>query len=98
MALTTYYTAVSNELLPELRSGERMPAALRLKREVGPIVSPSPCSGMTLVEFEDDDAPTELTYYTVTPSLQAHYDDEGKLTHTTVVARDKDSTDWRVSR
>ena len=92
--MTTYFTAAANDLLPALRSGENMPAALRLKREVGPILSPF--GGMTLVEFEDDDAPPELAGRTVTPSIQAHYDDEGKLTHTTVMSRDLDSTEWQI--
>jgi hypothetical protein len=93
--MTAYYTAVANDLLPAIRSGERMPAALHLKREIGPIVAPF--SGqMTLVEFEDDEAPAELMYRTVTPTIQAHYDGN-RLTHTTIVGRDVDSTEWRVA-
>jgi hypothetical protein len=94
--VTTYFTAVSNGLLPDLRTGERMPAGFRLKREVGPIVSPHPA--MTLVEFEDDEAPAELTGRTVTPTFKSHYNEQGELTHTTVESRDLDSSDWQVIR
>lgn len=93
--MTTYLTAVSNDLLPDLRSGERMPATLRLRREVGPILQPG--AGMTLVEFEDDDAPAELAGRVVTPTIQAHYNDDGEFTHTTVLSRDLDPTQWQVA-
>lgn len=92
--MTAYFTAVSNELLPELRSGERLPAGLRLCREVGPILSPY--QGMTLVEFEDRGAPASLAGRTVTPTLRAHFDEQGRQTHTTVIRRELDSTDWQV--
>jgi len=93
--LVAYFTAVSNELLPALRSGEEMPACLRLKREVAPIVSPY--GGMTLVEFEDDDAPAELAGRTVTPTIQSHYDERGDRTHNTVLGRDIDTTEWQLA-
>jgi hypothetical protein len=90
-----YFTAVSNELLTDLRSGGQLPAVLRLKREVGPIVSQY--GGMTLVEFEDDEAPPELAGRTVTPTILSHYDEQGVQTHTTITRRDLDSTDWQVA-
>lgn len=92
--MTLYFTAVSNELLPALRSGEHVPATLRLKREVGPILSPYP-DVMTLVEFDDDEAPAELSGRTVTPTFESHYD-AGVLTHITVQSRHLDATPWQV--
>ena len=92
--MTAYFTAVSNDLLSDLHSSERMPAGFRLKRVVGPILSPY--AGMTLVEFDDDDAPAELAGRTVTPAIQAHYDDHGDEIHTTVMSRDLDTTPWQV--
>jgi hypothetical protein len=91
----TYFTAVSNELLSDLRSGGQLPAVLRLKREVGPIVSQYG-EGMTLVEFEDDEAPPELAGRTVTPTILSYYDEQGVQTHTAVTRRDLDSTGWQV--
>lgn len=93
--MTLYFTAVSNELLPALRSGENMPACLRVKREVGPILAPDP-GAWTLVEFEDDEAPPELAGRTVTPTIQATFADHGEMTHTTVMSRDLDTTHWQV--
>lgn len=92
--MTSYFTAVSNELLADFRT-ELMPDGFRLKREVGRILSPH--AGMTLVEFEDDEAPVGLSGKTVTPTIRQHYDSEtGKPTHTTIIARDVDPTPWQV--
>lgn len=91
--MTLYFTAVSDELLPELHSSELLPSGWRLKREVGPILSPH--QGMTLVEVEDDDAPPELAGRTVTPVFQSHYYD-GLPTRTTIQSRDLDTTPWQV--
>jgi hypothetical protein len=95
--VTTYFTAVSNDLLPDLRQPDpqRMPAGLRLKREVGPIVSPH--GGMTLVEFEDDGAPADLAGRTVTPVMLAHYDEGGAQTYVSVVRRDLDMTRYQIA-
>lgn len=90
--MTSYFTAVSNELLADFRT-DLMPDGFRLKREVGRILSPH--AGMTLVEFEDDEAPPELDGRTVTPTFQSHYDG-GTRTHTTITARDVDPTPWQV--
>jgi hypothetical protein len=84
--VTTYFTTVADDLLGELRSGDTLPARLRLVREVGAVGS-----GRTLVEFDDDDAPVELSGRTVTPFFQVHYDDRGHRTHSTVLRRKVDS-------
>lgn len=84
--MTLYFTAVSNDLLSVLRAGKGMPACLRLRREIGPVLSPVPRPGWTLVEFEDDEAPPEMAGRMVTPTIRGTR--VGGLLHTTVVSRD----------
>ena len=78
--MTRCFTKVADELLPELRS-DLMPAELHLIAEIGPSDP-----GMTLVEFEDDEAPAELAGCTVCPVVQAEYRD-GKVVRTRVLER-----------
>lgn len=79
--MTRYYSHVSNDVLPELRS-ELMPAGLRLVAEVRPGDYPH----TTLVEVEDDDAPADLAGCTVSPTISAEYRN-GKVIRTWVSER-----------
>lgn len=62
--MTRYFTKVADEMMPLVRDGERLPSCLRLVREVRP-----DGPGVTLVEFEDDEAPDWLSGRTVEPII-----------------------------
>jgi hypothetical protein len=85
--MTRYQSIVSEELLPEVESGDRLPAGLRMVRVVGPAVGhfgEPPTYRAYYVEFEDDNAPAEYEGKLLDLTFTAHYDEQGQQTHTTI--------------
>lgn len=87
--MTRYQSVVSEELLPEIESGEWLPAGFRMLRVVGPAVGhfgEPPSYRCYYVEFEDDDAPAEYEGRLVDLTFTAHRDEQGQQTHTTITS------------
>jgi hypothetical protein len=85
--MVRYQSIVSEELLPEVESGDRLPAGLRMVRVVGPAVGhfgEPPSYRAHYVEFEDDNASAYYEGKLVDLTFQAHYDGQGQQTHTTI--------------
>jgi hypothetical protein len=80
--VTRYFTKVDDGLLPDVRSGDNMPRGLRLVCEVE-----HDGRGWTLVEFEDDDAPSEMEGAEVELTISAEYDEHGNVARTSVSSR-----------